>query len=89
MELVFDPFDLGVLEVRRGGAAQGLAVPLVIGPHVHPKAQAAARADQPPPPPAIDYLAMVEAEHRAATRRRINYAALTDDSHHDSHQEMP
>ena len=99
VQLVFDPFDLGVLEVRRGGQPQGLAAPQVIGPHVHPKAAAAARADDPPPPPAIDYLAAVEEEYRAATRRRINYAALTEpaagdgggkDSHdQDSHEEMP
>jgi hypothetical protein len=99
VELVFDPFDLGALEVRRGGEAQGLAVPQVIGPHVHPKAAAAARADDPPPPPAIDYLAMVEAEHRAATHRRINYAALTEaaagpghgggGSHEDGREETP
>jgi len=80
VQLVFDPFDLGVLDVRRGGQPQGLAVPQVIGPHVHPKAAAAARADDPPPPPAIDYLAAVQDEYRAATRRRINYAALTGDS---------
>ncbi len=40
---------------------------------------AGARADDPPPAPAIDYLAAVEDESRAATRRRINYAALTGD----------
>jgi hypothetical protein len=79
VQLVFDPFDPGMLQARRGGQPQGLAVPLVIGPHVHPKAAAAARADDPPPPPAIDYLAAVEEEYRAATRRRINYAALTGD----------
>lgn len=104
VQLVFDPFDLGVLDVRRGGQPQGLAVPLVIGPHVHPKAAAAARADDPPPPPAIDYLAAVEEEYRAATRRRINYAALTgpaagdgtagsggdqDSRDQDSREEMP
>ena len=79
VQLIFDPLDLGVLDVRRGGQPQGPAVPLVIGPHVHPKAAAAARADEPPPPPARDYLAAVQEEYRAATRRRINYAALTGD----------
>lgn len=79
VQLVSGPFDLGVLEARRGGKPQGLAVPLVIGPHVHPEAAAAARAGDPPPAPAIDYLAAVEEEYRAATRRRINYAALTGD----------
>ena len=40
VELVFDPFDLTVLEIRWHGQAHGLAIPhQVIGRHSHPKAQ--------------------------------------------------
>ncbi len=77
VELVFDPLDLTRIEVRHNDKPMGLATPQVIGRHAHPKA----RPEQPPPPPApptgIDYLRLVEADHRAADARRINFDALT------------
>jgi putative transposase len=76
VELVFDPFDLTCIEVRHKGKPWGLAVPRVVGRHVHRKA----RPEQPAPPPAatgIDYLHLVEAEHARGDAKRINFDALT------------
>jgi putative transposase len=82
VQLVFDPFDLQHLEVRYDGREFGVAVPHELAVHVHPKATA-----EPPDlldgmtatPTGIDYLALVEAEHRQATRRTINFADLDGD----------
>jgi putative transposase len=82
IQLVFDPFDLEHLEVRWDGRDFGVALPHQLTVHVHPKASA-----EPPDvldgmattPTGIDYLALIEAEHRQATRRTINFADLTDD----------
>jgi putative transposase len=79
VQLVFDPFDLATLEVRHDGHDFGAAIPHQLKVHVHPKATA-----EPPDmldgmtttPTGIDYLALVEAEHRQATRRTINFADL-------------
>ena len=79
VQLVFDPFDLATLEVRCDGRDFGTALPHELKVHVHPKATA-----EPPDvldgmdstPTGIDYLALVEAEHRQATRRTINFADL-------------
>jgi putative transposase len=75
VQLVFDPFDLSAIQVRYQGRGMGMAVPQVIGRHVHPKAKADP-SPSPPPPSAIDYLALIEARHREETRRRISYADL-------------
>jgi putative transposase len=80
IQLVFDPFDLEHLEVRWDGRDFGVALPHQLTVHVHPKASA-----EPPDvldgmattPTGIDYLALIEAEHRQATRRTINFADLT------------
>jgi putative transposase len=82
IQLVFDPFDLEHLEVRWDGRDFGVALPHQLTVHVHPKASA-----EPPDvldgmattPTGIDYLTLIEAEHRQATRRTINFADLTDD----------
>jgi putative transposase len=80
VQLVFDPFDLEHLEVRWDGRDFGVALPHQLTVHVHPKATA-----EPPDvldgmtSTGIDYLALIEAEHRQATRRTINFADLTDD----------
>jgi putative transposase len=78
VELVFDPFDLTDIRVRDNGADAGKALPHQISRHAHPKA----RPESPPePPPAltgIDYLALVDTEHRAELAHRVNYAALAD-----------
>ena len=90
VQLVFDPFDLATCEVRWDGRDFGVAVPHELKVHVHPKATA-----EPPEmldgmaatPTGIDYLALVEQEHRQATRRTINFADLTDHDDIDDIQE--
>ena len=44
VELVFDPFDLGHVEVRAGGKPAGTAVPFTVGRHRHPKTRTRATA---------------------------------------------
>lgn len=80
VELIFDPFDLNRIEIRHNGQSFGLAVVHRMSAHVH--AQVQGRRDHPDDPPAptgIDYLALIEAEHRDATRRSINFADLDRD----------
>lgn len=87
VELVFDPFDLSQIEVRWNGSSFGLAALHELTADVHPRV--AGRGDhdhEPPAPTGIDYLALVEAEHREATRRSINFADLHHDSEEDVHQ---
>ena len=76
VELVFDPFDLTRIEVRWNGKPFGLAAPQHIRRHSHPRAKPETPAG-PPPATGIDYLAIIDAEHQAAQRNRINYGALT------------
>jgi putative transposase len=84
VQLVFDPFDLQHLEVRWDGRHFGVAVPHELKVHVHPKATA-----EPPEvldgmtATGIDYLALIEAEHRQATRRPINFGDLYRDEQED------
>ena len=84
VQLVFDPFDLQHLEVRHDGRDFGVAVPHQLKVHVHPKATA-----EPPEvldgmtATGIDYLALIEAEHRQATRRPINFGDLYRDEPED------
>jgi putative transposase len=78
VELVFDPFDLAVIEVRYQGRAMGVARPAKLARHVHPQAHPA----QPTPagaPTGIDYLGMVEQRLAARARRQIAYADLPTD----------
>jgi putative transposase len=75
VELVFDPFDLTAIEVRWDGKPCGLAAPQQIRRHSHPRAKPETPAG-PPPATGIDYLAIIDAEHQAAQRNRINYSAL-------------
>ena len=82
VQLVFDPFDLTSIQVRYNGQDFGHAPAHTISAHVHP--HAAGRhdhTDDPPVPSGIDYLALVAAEHREATRRSINFADLSDHNH--------
>jgi putative transposase len=75
VELVFDPFDLAVIEVRWNNRPMGSAVPVKIGRHAHP----AARPETPNPPDAgtgIDYLSLVEARRDRADNARISYAGI-------------
>jgi len=78
-ELVFDPFDLTVIEVRYQGRAMGKAVPVRISRHTHP--QARPDAAPAPVPTGIDYLGLLAARrHAALAGKPIDYAALTDTS---------
>ncbi len=85
VELLFDPFDMASIRVRYRGREMGLAVPLVIGRHVHPKAK-----PDPSPPPrpqtGIDYLKMIEAQHREENKRRISYSGPPEEADDDSPQ---
>jgi hypothetical protein len=76
VELVFDPFDLGHVQVRYQQRPMGLAVPVTIGRHVHPAATPDPAAAGTPRPSGIDYLAMVAQRIAATQRQRIAYAAL-------------
>ena len=79
VQVVFDPLDLTHLEVRHDSRDFGIAVPHELKVHVHPKATA-----EPPElldgmtATGIDYLALIEQEHRQATGRSINFADLND-----------
>jgi putative transposase len=78
VELIFDPFDLTVIEVRWQGRAAGQAVPHVIGRHAHPKA----RPEQPAPPApvtGIDYMGLLDAAHDTRLAgAAISFAGLSD-----------
>ena len=77
VELVFDPFDLGHIQVRYQQRPMGQAVPFQLGRHVHPHATLEADpAGIAPRPSGIDYLAMVEQRIAASQRQRIAYASL-------------
>jgi putative transposase len=76
--LVFDPFDLTRIEVRRHGKPAGLAVPHRIGRHAHPKARPEPDTGPPTPATGIDYLAMLDAAHTELTAQQINYLAIAD-----------
>lgn len=79
VEAIFDPFDLSAVEIRYHGQSFGIAAAHRIGTHVHPKAAVGLDApDDMPANSGIDYLELVAAEHRAATRRSINFADLPD-----------
>jgi hypothetical protein len=79
VELVFDPFDLGRIQVRYQQRPMGAAVPFQLGRHVHPAAKPDLTAvEATPRPSGIDYLAMVEQRIAATQRRRIAYASLPE-----------
>jgi putative transposase len=73
VELVFDPLELADVEVRLDGRHAGLAVPLRIKRHVHPRAQ-------PPAEPAkatgIDYLGLIRQRRERELQQRIDYRNL-------------
>lgn len=90
VELVFDPFDLSDVEVRFNEQSFGTAAVHEVGTHVHPKATAQLEdADDMPVDSGIDYLALVEAEHREATRRSINFADLPSNSDQNDERDLP
>ena len=81
-ELVYDPFDLTRIEVRYQQRAFGLAVPLQIGRHTHPRAQR--QLAPPAAPTGIDYLGLLAARRDGELGgQRIDYAQLTDLTDHN------
>lgn len=76
VELVFDPFDLTVIEVRYGGRKMGRAVPVVIGRHSHPAARPEPGTEAPVAATGIDYLSLVEARADAELSQGISYAGI-------------
>jgi putative transposase len=63
VELRFDPEDLTRIEVFDHGVGAGVAIPFVIGRHVHPAVPQAAPAPAVDPEPGIDYMGLVAAAH--------------------------
>ncbi|MHB1712114.1 MAG: DDE-type integrase/transposase/recombinase [Acidimicrobiales bacterium] len=63
IELLFDPFDLTTIEVRFEGRSMGLAVPVRISRHTHPKARP--EAAPAPVPTGIDYLSMLATQRES------------------------
>ena len=75
VEVVFDPFDMGTVEVRFQGRSMGQGVPVIIGRHSHP--QARPEAAPAPAPTGIDYLGLLAKRRDAELARSINYAQLS------------
>lgn len=73
VELVFDPLELAEIEVRLDGHRVGLAVPLRIKRHVHPRAQ---RPAQPSAPTGVDYLGLIRTRREQELQKRIDYRHL-------------
>ncbi len=76
IEVVFDPFDLTELQVRFNSKEFGVATPLIIGRHSHPKAKPETPAE-PIEPTGIDYLALVAADNHTRYGQRIDFDAMT------------
>jgi putative transposase len=77
VELVFDPFDLTVLQVRSGGKDAGTATPHHVTRHSHPKARPEPLpGDDAPRATGVDYLALLGEQHGRHLAARVNYAAL-------------
>jgi putative transposase len=79
VELVFDPFDLSRIEVRRNGSGEGVATPFQVTRHSHPKARPETPAQDPLPHSGVDYLALLDAQHTRDAAGKVNYAALLND----------
>jgi putative transposase len=77
VDLVFDPFDLTVLQVRAGGRDAGTATPHHLTRHAHPKARPEpVPGDDAPRATGIDYLALLGEQHGRQAASRVNYASL-------------
>lgn len=75
VELLYNPYALGKIEIRHQGRSFGDAVAHTVGRHVHPRAEADLAAE-PPAKTGIDYLAMVAADHDRELARRIAYREI-------------
>jgi putative transposase len=81
VELVFDPADLARIEVRYDGRPAGMAVPLRIERHTHPRRPKT--DDEPPAATGIDYLGLVDQRRRDEFTGRIEFRALPGDQPDD------
>lgn len=95
VDLIFDPLQLTEIEVRLDGRHRGLAVPLQIKRHVHPRAQPT--PEKPTEPTGVNYLDLIEKRHDQQQQQRIDYrnlpgppadAANDDDDENDDNMEM-
>jgi putative transposase len=73
VDLIFDPSELADVEVRLDGHHAGLAVPLKIHRHVHPRAQ---QPTQRAEPTGIDYLGLIRKRREQELEKRIDYRNL-------------
>ena len=93
VDLIFDPLQLTEIEVRLDGRHRGLAVPLQIKRHVHPRAQPPVT---PAEPTGVNYLDLIEKRHAQQQQQRIDYRNLPrppaatndDDDENDDNMEM-
>jgi putative transposase len=76
IELVFDPFDLNLIDVRHNGQPAGAAIPHQIKRHAHPKARPELPIE-PAPATGVDYLHLIRTSHDQQLAAGINYTALT------------
>src|SRR6266699_1580193 len=85
VELVFDPFDLTVLFVRRDGKDAGTATPHHLTRHSHPKARPEdpGSGDDAPRATGVDYIALLGEQARRTTvddfRQVIDLSQVTSD----------
>lgn len=73
VDLIFDPLELAEVEVRLGDRRCGIAVPLKIKRHVHPRAQPPVT---PAAPTGIDYLGLIQKRREQELQKRIDYRHL-------------
>jgi putative transposase len=92
--LYFDPHELTRVEVRLGERRFGYGKPHVISRHAHPRAGAPQPPERKPAPnTGIDYLELLEREHRRHQRpidyrRVIGEDAGERDGHHDNQKDQ-
>lgn len=87
VDLIFDPLELAEIAVQIDGRHVGLAVPLVIKRHAHPRAQSPAAPAQ---PTGIDYLGLIQRRREQELQQRIDYRNLPTVGNHndDDSKEM-
>ena len=73
VDLIFDPLELADVEVRLDGHHAGLALPMRIKRHVHPRARA---QREPGAPTGIDYLGLIRRRRERELQKRIDYRHL-------------
>jgi putative transposase len=73
VDLVFDPSELADVEVRLDGHHAGLALPMRIKRHVHPRAQEPMQRAE---PTGIDYLGLIRKRRERGLQRPIDYRNL-------------